>query len=107
MGKIQDLYENRVKPMVPAERLQLARLILDDLAPSSESALDVSDEWNDDDLADVAAFSVHQATQRPDDSGSLLEQPPEAVFGSLREARAGDVMTLEEVRRELRTRHRA
>jgi hypothetical protein len=56
MSKIQELYEARVKPMVPAERLQLARLILDDLAPS-ENAVDVNDAWSDDDLADLAAHS--------------------------------------------------
>jgi hypothetical protein len=60
--KIQDLYESRVRPMVPAERLQLARLILDDLVPS-ESAVDVSDQWGDDDLADVAAYSAQHAGQ--------------------------------------------
>jgi hypothetical protein len=60
MGKIQELYESRVRPMVPAERLQLARLILDDLAPS-ETAVDISDGWGDDDLADVAAYSAQHA----------------------------------------------
>ena len=63
MTKIQDLYESRVRPMGPAERLQLARLILDDLVPS-ESAVDVSDQWGDDDLADVAAYSAQHAGQR-------------------------------------------
>jgi hypothetical protein len=62
MTKIQDLYESRVRPMVPAERLQLARLILDDLAPS-DTAVDVSDEWDDDDLADLAAYSAQHAGQ--------------------------------------------
>ena len=62
MTKIQDLYESRVRPMVPAERLQLARLILDDLAPS-DTPNDVSDEWDDDDLADLAAYSAQRAGQ--------------------------------------------
>ncbi len=62
MTKIQDLYESRVRPMVPAERLQLARLILDDLAPS-DTAVDISDQWDDDDLADVAAYSAQHAGQ--------------------------------------------
>jgi hypothetical protein len=48
--------------MMPAERLQLARLILDDLAPS-DSAVDVNDEWSDDDLADAAAYSVLRGGQ--------------------------------------------
>jgi hypothetical protein len=53
MNKVQDLYESHVRPMVPAERLQLARLILDELAPF-ETAVAVIDEWSDDDLADVS-----------------------------------------------------
>ena len=66
MGKIQDLYDTRVKPMPPAERLQLARLIIDDLA-SSEKPLDVSDDWSDDDLADLTAYSAQNATKSSDD----------------------------------------
>ena len=66
MGKIQDLYDTRVRPMPPAERLQLAKLIIDDLAPS-EKPLDVSDDWSDDDLADLTAYSAHNATQSRDD----------------------------------------
>jgi hypothetical protein len=57
MGKIRELYETRVRPMGPAERLQLARLILDDLVTSDG----VSDEWTDHDLADVAAYSARHA----------------------------------------------
>jgi len=66
MGKFQDLYNTRVRPMPPAERLQLAKLIIDDLAPS-EKPLDVSDDWSDDDLADLTAFSAHQAARSRDD----------------------------------------
>jgi hypothetical protein len=73
MSKIQDLYESSVRPMVPAERLQLARLILDDLAPA-DSAVDVSDEWGDDDLADAAAYSAQQAGQPTAESGAGNEQ---------------------------------
>ena len=68
MRKIRELYETRVRPMGPAERLQLARLILDDLAPS-EGAVDVSDEWTDDDLADVAAHSARHAARPNADAG--------------------------------------
>ena len=58
MGKIQDLYESRIRTMAPGERLQLARLILDDLAPS-EKPVDVSDEWSDDDVADIQSDRAH------------------------------------------------
>ena len=69
MTKIQDLYESRVRPMVPAERLQLARLILDDLAPS-DTAVNVSDQWDDDDLADLAAYSAQHAGQPTSGAGN-------------------------------------
>jgi hypothetical protein len=66
MGKIQELYSTQVRPMLPAERLQLARLILDDLAPTAEQPVDISDEWTDDDIADVASASARQADRSPD-----------------------------------------
>ena len=69
MTKIQDLYESRVRPMIPAERLQLARLILDGLAPSGTAA-DVSDQWDDDDLSDLAAYSAQHATQPTPGAGN-------------------------------------
>lgn len=38
MSNIQNLYDTRIRPMAPPERLQLARLILDDLATCESSA---------------------------------------------------------------------
>ncbi len=67
MGKIQDLYDTRVRPMPPAERLQLVRLIIDDLAPSEEP-LHVSDDWSEDDLAVRTAFSAQQAERSSDEA---------------------------------------
>lgn len=69
MGKIQDLYNTSVRPMAPAERLQLARLILDNLAPT-ETAVDVSDEWNADDVAEVTAYSAEHAGRLTADEGA-------------------------------------
>ena len=69
MGKIQDLYRSSVRPMLPAERLQLARLILDDLAPS-EQPVDISDQWTDDDLTDVTAASARHAVREDKDNGA-------------------------------------
>ena len=75
MSDIQDLYDSRVRPMVPAERLQLARLILDDLAPlaPSDEAIDVSDDWTDDDTADLAAYSTRHAAQPTAEHGTADE----------------------------------
>jgi len=55
--------------MPPAERLQLARLIIDDLA-ASEKPLDVSDDWSEDDLAELTAFSVQAAEHTQEDTRS-------------------------------------
>jgi hypothetical protein len=68
MGNVQELYESRIRPLVPAERLQLARLILDDLTPPG-SAIDVSDEWGDDDVADVAAYSARHGDESTPGAG--------------------------------------
>lgn len=68
MSRVQDLYNASVRPMIPAERLQLAKLILDDLA-RSESPTDVSDEWGDDDLADITTFASQHAGQSSPDAG--------------------------------------
>jgi len=69
MGKIQDLYTTSVRPMLPAERLQLARLILDDLVETDKAA-DISDEWTDDDLAAAAAASARHAGQSMKGNGA-------------------------------------
>jgi hypothetical protein len=59
--------------MGPSERLQLAKLILNDLAPS-ETAVDVSDEWTDDDLADVAAHSARHAARPSADAQATRQR---------------------------------
>lgn len=78
MGKIKDLYDTRVRPMSTAERLQLARLILDDLAPADHAPtdlpIDIRDDWSDDDLADVAAFSARQGERSIPTAGNANEK---------------------------------
>ena len=69
MGKIKELYDTRVRPMTTAERLQLARLILDDLAPA-DHPVDVRDDWSDDDVADIAAFSARQGERSGPDAAA-------------------------------------
>ncbi len=66
MGKIQELYDSSVRPMPPADRLQLAKLIIDDLAPS-EKPVDVGDDWSEDDVADLRNDSANYADGTKDD----------------------------------------
>lgn len=63
-----ELYERTVKSMPPSERLRLASLILNDLA-SSESGVDESGEWSEQDLADLTQFSLEQLETEPEGDG--------------------------------------
>lgn len=65
-----ELYQQTVKSMPPSERLRLASLILNDLAPS-EPVVDESGEWSDEDLADATrATWAHIEKQLGDDDAA-------------------------------------
>jgi hypothetical protein len=57
----RELYDKAIRKLPPLERLRLASMILDDLAASAGAELDISDAWSDQDIADVAAFSLKHA----------------------------------------------
>jgi hypothetical protein len=48
------LYDDSIRALPAKERLQLAALILDDLAKTE----DFDDEWTEQDMRDLAAFSL-------------------------------------------------
>ena len=48
---VRDFYNSTVKPLSTAERLQLARLILDDIPP--QSLVDYRSDWTEEDLHDL------------------------------------------------------
>ena len=50
------LYEESVKPLPPSERVKLATLILNDIAP--ESVVDYDDDWTDEQLKHLSDDSV-------------------------------------------------
>jgi hypothetical protein len=56
----QNLYSDTVSTLPASEQLRLASLILKGLAESAEK-LDYQDHWSDDDLRDVAAYSMRQS----------------------------------------------
>jgi protoheme ferro-lyase len=58
---VQELYEQTIKTLPTAQRLRLAALILNDLAPSSE--VDDSDSWTEDDLQDFTQMSWQSVDQ--------------------------------------------
>jgi hypothetical protein len=64
MDTVQQIYERRVKPLPVVDRLQLARLIMDDLAASSSRwVVETSEMWSQEDLEDVSRASLLYAIQ--------------------------------------------
>jgi protoheme ferro-lyase len=47
---IQEMYDQSIKPLPPAERFRLATLILNEIPP--QAVVDYSDEWSEEDLRD-------------------------------------------------------
>ncbi len=59
MSAVQELYESQIKSLAVAERLQLVRLIMDELADSAPQwTVEVSDVWSPEDLEDVRTVSL-------------------------------------------------
>ena len=63
MSTAQVIYTTTIATMPPSERLRLARLILDGLSDSTLEALNYSDEWSEEDMRDVAAYSARCAAE--------------------------------------------
>lgn len=57
----REIYENSVAQLPAVERLRLAAWILDDLAAANGAGLDIRDDWTEQDLTDLAAFSMKHA----------------------------------------------
>lgn len=53
--KVDELYEEAIRPLAPADRLKLATRILVDIPP--ESLSNYSGEWTDEDLSDFSRAS--------------------------------------------------
>jgi hypothetical protein len=67
---VQELYDARVKLLPAGDRLRLASLILGDLAAADPPAVDVSDAWSDEDIADMTAHAMRYAAEsNPEDEG--------------------------------------
>ncbi len=52
---VNEIYEQSIKPLATADRLKLARMILNDIP--AESFLDYSDSWSDEDIRDFTKTS--------------------------------------------------
>jgi hypothetical protein len=58
---VREVYENTVCPLPAVDRLRLAALILDDLAASGGAELDIRDDWSEQDIDDLTAYSMKRA----------------------------------------------
>jgi hypothetical protein len=62
----KEIYAETVRQLPPNERLRLAALILDELA----GAVAFADAWSDQDMQDLAAFSLSHADPYQQDDES-------------------------------------
>ena len=67
---IEQVYATNIKPLSAGERLQLARMILNDIP--DESLVDYSDSWSEEDLRDATRYSLQR-------SNALIEVKPDDV----------------------------
>ncbi|MGD9636120.1 MAG: hypothetical protein AB7G28_05540 [Pirellulales bacterium] len=58
MATAQEVFSQEVSTLPPSEQLRLAKLILEGLMESSSAALDFRDHWSEEDVRDLAAFSL-------------------------------------------------
>ncbi len=65
---IDEIYTQVVRVLPPGARLQLATLILNNLASQNVGVVDDSDTWTEEDISDLSKFSLqYAATLYPDD----------------------------------------
>ena len=57
----QIVFTETVRALPPGERLQLAALILQDLARSDVAVVNLNDTWNEQDQSDLTAISLKYA----------------------------------------------
>jgi len=57
----QEVFRDTVCALPPTERLRLASLMLNDLAHSNLTVVDVDDTWTELDQSDLTASSLHYA----------------------------------------------
>ena len=67
MSTAREVFDETIRPLPPSERLRLAALILQEL---TRPGGDLGEEWSDEDLVDLTAYSLSQAAASdPEDEG--------------------------------------
>jgi hypothetical protein len=54
----EEIYTSFIQTLSPTDRLQLATLILNGLVDKNTWAIDISDNWTEEDRSDVTNFSL-------------------------------------------------
>jgi|GEM_PF-1904946 len=62
---VDDVYQQAVKPLRTAERMQLVRMILNDIP--DEAVADYRDSWSDEDLAEFSQAGWSQVDEEGSD----------------------------------------
>lgn len=62
MTAIEQMYDTNIKPLSTGERLQIARMILNDIP--NESSAGYSDHWSEEDLRVATRYSLQRADVR-------------------------------------------
>jgi hypothetical protein len=64
----QEIYQSSVKNLPPSERLRLAALILQELAQANTVLVERKDDWSEEDVRDLLAYSAsYAANSYPED----------------------------------------
>ncbi|MEA2575240.1 MAG: hypothetical protein QOH93_2538 [Chloroflexia bacterium] len=58
MPTAQEIYTSTIRDLPPEEQLRLAALILNQLTHAVQDEADVADSWSEEDMQDLATFSM-------------------------------------------------
>jgi len=65
MNLVDDLYRQQIRPLSTRERLQLVRLIMDELADTAPSwMVDEADSWSTEDIEDITRAALIEVAAR-------------------------------------------
>ncbi|MDQ3930547.1 MAG: hypothetical protein M3328_15560 [Chloroflexota bacterium] len=68
MSTAQEIYASTIRDLPPEEQLRLAALILNQLTQAADGEIDIADSWSEEDMRDLAAFSMkHMDADYPED----------------------------------------
>jgi hypothetical protein len=69
---IDEIYTQVIRVLPPGARLQLATLILNNLASQNVGVVDESDTWTEEDISDLSTFSLQYAATLYTDDEELI-----------------------------------